>query len=209
MHICKRCGRVFTKKSNLLYHLNNNVCTKNKHDVNMNLHTEETVIPPPTTESIVVPITPTHVPPETLPITEQISLVIKPIIGNMCPMCPMCDRTFASKQMCQYHVLHNVCKKNIKVVTHEPVTIKSILQFDNLDGDEMLTELIRMNTKLMQVSAKYDTLKENPQQQINNVNVFPSAYGTEDVLKIQQQRMGDIFGRIIKKTDISKYNTFI
>lgn len=97
--------------------------------------------------------------------------------------CKQCFQTFSTKQMYQYHLKHNVCQK-------KKTTLKLKSPYDLLSREELII-------KLSHVEGKYEALKENPQNTNNNIIVFPSAFGKEDMDYIRS-KLGDILGPIIK-----------
>jgi len=64
-------------------------------------------------------------------------------------------------------------------------------KYDNLSKEELIVKLTESETK-------YQTLKDNPQQIVNNnIIVFPKEFGKEDMTYIQQ-KLGDIIGPLVK-----------
>ena len=115
--------------------------------------------------------------------------------------CPLCGKLFTTKKRCLYHIEHNVCSNHQSISSDHPsssdqpkihLKLKERAKYANFSADQLLDELMVMKTR-------YETLEEHPQTTINNnqVNVFPTAYGTEDVTKIRQI-LGDICGSLIK-----------
>jgi hypothetical protein len=82
-------------------------------------------------------------------------------------------------------------------------TQKPPTSFEQMTRDELLHEAIEFK-------SKYEALKENPQNIINNVSqnivMFPNAFGNEstDVVK---QKLGDILGPLIKNHTFSSIQT--
>ena len=113
----------------------------------------------------------------------------KGVCAKIKNMCVDCGVKFSSNQCYKYHVDHNVCKKNTQT------SVKLIVQ--NKTPKEMSDEIIRLKGQI-------DILKEHPQSiinnntNINNIIVFPQAYGTENMEHIKSV-CGDILGKLIRK----------
>jgi hypothetical protein len=142
---CPHCGRNFSSKRNLEYHLTNKVCLK------------------------------------------------------LSKKCEKCGHIFTSKTMLKYHIENSVCEKKVE---KRKITLKKefIENYKEYTKDELLLELAETKGELK-------ALKENPrninniQHQQNNVVIFPSAYGKEDINYICK-KLGDILGPLVK------YQTF-
>jgi len=114
------------------------------------------------------------------------------IIKNVCRkqdrMCQNCGKLFKRKENCIYHVNQSVCtRKKVKLILKN----KTLLPVNQLEK-----QLTQMTEKFNQMKGKYEALRENPQN-INNIIVFPSSYGKEDIVYIRQ-KLGDIVGNTIK-----------
>ena len=104
--------------------------------------------------------------------------------------CEQCGHIFTSKTMLKYHIENNVCAKKIKPKIR---LNKNILkQYDNLSKDELIL-------KVAHLEGENSALKENPRNVNiqNNVLIFPSAHGKEDINYICK-KLGDILGPLIK-----------
>lgn len=125
--------------------------------------------------------------------------------------CQLCGKSFTTRKRCQYHITNSVCARQGSSSTSDDsptpddlpsatvVKPKIQLKFKSTSGskyaDLSKDELI---TRLTIMESKYDTLKENPQTINNNqVVVCPTAYGQEDLQRVQQI-LGDICGSVIK-----------
>lgn len=105
--------------------------------------------------------------------------------------CPSCGKLFTTKKRRQYHIEHSVCEKQQSNPDQSKIhlKLKERAKYANLSRDEMIIKMTQLETEVK-------TLKENPQT-LNQVVVFPSAYGKEDLQHIQQI-LGDICGQLIK-----------
>jgi hypothetical protein len=100
--------------------------------------------------------------------------------------CPLCEKVFKNKAGLLYHQEHIVCKKSASVTTGESTVYE---QYDKLSKEALIRELCN-------IKGKYDSLKENPVNQSNNVFVFPTAFGQENPKRIRQV-LGDILGKVL------------
>lgn len=104
-------------------------------------------------------------------------------------ICPKCGAKFDSKRNCLYHIEQNVCK-------HHKLKLTMKASYENMSKDELIE-------KLNETEKECNTLKQNSQQinnntlNQNNIIIFPTAFGREDINHIQQI-LGDICGPLIK-----------
>ena len=128
-------------------------------------------------------------------------------------LCQHCLRLFATPQMCKYHIDHNVCgwenknKTDCSSITPKiTIRLKTKQQYEHMSEEELIDQLEQTQDKLEQthdelikIKEKYKSLKENPQNINNNNNiiVFPSAFGNED-MDLIKNKLGDILGPMIK-----------
>ena len=105
--------------------------------------------------------------------------------------CYKCNHEFSNKTMLKYHIDNNVCVKKTKY----QITLKNDVRdkYKELNKEELLL-------KIAHLEGENKALKENPRN-INNVIVFPTAYGKENINRICE-KMGDILGPLVK------YQTF-
>lgn len=102
--------------------------------------------------------------------------------------CEKCGHIFTSKTMLKYHIEHNVCNIKIK----PKITLKKELteKYKDYSKEELIL-------KVANLEGQNQALIENPRNVNNNILVFPSAYGKEDINMICK-KMGDILGPLIK-----------
>lgn len=133
-------------------------------------------------------------------------------------VCSGCSYHFSTKQMYQYHITHNVCKKADQVEqdgkTGSKTKLKLILKrpsqelVDDLINQlsETKEKLFATEEKLSEMVGKYDSLKENPQT-VNNtqqINLFfPTAFGQENIKNILDKLPGLLKDAITKHCDRS------
>lgn len=131
-------------------------------------------------------------------------------------VCQECHKTFTSKNACNYHIENKVCQKHIHKCSHccQVFKCKKGLKYhidhnvcanlpqserviaptyDNMSRQELII-------KVAHLEGENQALKEHPQsinQNINqNIVVFPTAFGKEDMDHIRQ-KLGDIIEPLI------------
>lgn len=98
-------------------------------------------------------------------------------------ICATCHKTFKNKQGLLYHQTHQVCHNG-------KIHLKLKDKFDQMTREELITELAQMK-------GKYESLRENPQT-VNNLVIFPHAFGQEDIHRVQEKLGGgDFLGNLI------------
>jgi hypothetical protein len=112
--------------------------------------------------------------------------LLKKVCRKTDRICPKCNRVFKRKENCLYHINQNVCGGN---APHKPKLVLKT-KFDHMSRDQLVTELAHVTGQLDQMRGKYEALKENPQN-VNNIIIFPSSFGKEDMEHIRQT-LGDI-----------------
>lgn len=100
--------------------------------------------------------------------------------------CPHCQYIFTTKRMCQYHIDHNVCQKTSDSAPKMKTSPKQMSR-------EELEE------EISQLRGENKALKEHPQTVNNNIIVFPSEFGREDI-----QHVKEILGDFLKPLLMSK-----
>jgi len=108
--------------------------------------------------------------------------------------CITCHKTFSSKHNLIYHISNGVCNKKKPKLILKRVVKPS---YEDLTKEELIAKLTETETKRMEAETKYKTLRENPQTINNSINVFPRAFGKEDMNHVQQ-KFGDFLGSLIK-----------
>jgi hypothetical protein len=113
------------------------------------------------------------------------------VCGKKQKKCEKCNKNFSSNQRLMYHIENEVCEKKIQ---RRKLRLKKqfIEKYNNYTKEELIL-------KLANIEGKYESLQENPQNiqnNINNVVVFPAAYGKEDIDYICQ-KLGDILGPLV------------
>jgi len=105
------------------------------------------------------------------------------------PVCSLCGKKISSTTSFKYHVSHKVCinksSKQTEQTSKNKLIIKTKQQYANMSRDDLILQLSNME-------GKYEALKENPVNN-NNIIVFPSSFGNEDMDHIK-----NILGDILK-----------
>ena len=111
--------------------------------------------------------------------------------------CPFCGYVFSCKRQCQTHVERKTCQKHEtkNVISKPKLTLKSTLltKYEGISREELISELETTKTQ-------YQTLRDNPQNvnvQHNQIVVFPSAFGQED-MQLINDKLGDILTPLLK-----------
>lgn len=112
------------------------------------------------------------------------------ICRKRCHICSFCNKNFTRKESLQYHLERQVCRK-----LKPKIVLKNV--YAELSRDQLINKLVQTESELTYVKGEYNSLKENPQHIINNIVIYPKAFGKEDIGYIQQ-KLGDIFKQLIK-----------
>lgn len=118
--------------------------------------------------------------------------IVKKVCYKPDRICPTCERVFKTKRSYQYHIEQNVC-------TRVKPKLRLKVKYAQMSHDDLVAEIA-------QLKGKYDALRENPQNvttnTINNVVVFPDAFGGEKIERVCQ-KLGDILGPLIRNHTFS------
>ena len=127
-------------------------------------------------------------------------------------VCCHCGRKFATKLGYTYHITNQVCgfneRTDSKMIPHKheseihqkiKICLRPKPNYEHMSKEELIDQLEQTHDELIQIKGKYESLKENPQNINNNNNiiVFPSTFGKEDMDHIRE-KLGDILGPTIK-----------
>lgn len=100
-------------------------------------------------------------------------------------MCFNCGQTFATKRGLEYHRNNHVCERR---KPKPKLTLKTRTSYREMSRDELISELTELK-------GKYKSLRENPQT-VNNVVIFPTAFGREDMDYVKT-KLGDFMRPLI------------
>lgn len=127
--------------------------------------------------------------------------------------CSLCKKTFTSKQSLDYHIKHEVCKKLKKCEKcGQRFATKSTLAYHTENGvcEKKKKHVIKLKTdsyedlsknalllKIAHLEGENEALKNNPKTVNNNLMIFPTEFGKENIEKICM-KLGDILKPIVK-----------